>query len=898
MGIKEKIKVVTSNIFSKEKRKAFFSRNWASLLSFGVVAVFMLIVMIVGKVAPFGTNAFTKVDSIHQYIPFMADYQSKLKNGGSFLYTWKVGGGSNFMSLLLYYLASPLNLILIFFSKEGTTAAFSILVAFKLAFSAWAFAYMLSRRKNKPENNYLMAAFGLLYALNNYMVGYSWNIMWLDPIMVLPLVILGYERMIRSKDIRLYVLSLFYVLYCNYYIAFIICIFLVLWFFATGHKNIKGFFIDGIRFGLSSILAAGLAAFSLITAYLAIMKTASAKFKLPKFEYYGRFIDQWKKAIFLTPYINADNFDGKINIYAGTIAVFGMILFMLSNRIALIERVRKGILMAILLLSFNTKMLNYIWHGFHDQYGIPNRFSIVFIFAELYISYVALAKLKQTDLWRIVTSIIISYVFLIIAIVKTDIGDYIPEKTVALVSFILITLYSAIVLVRKSGRFKSYITTAALSIVIAIEILTSAVLGLRKNDVASAGYYQKYTAEMEKAVNAVNIYSDAKGYGLVRSDMTSHLMLDEPTYNGMNSFGTFCSTVRGDMVDFANDAGFYTGANEYLFYGGNPFSNDILGMRFVYNRIGEYYGAEKFDECCYENEIVRVYENKDALPIAYGAGHDVIAWKEAEKSSTPGKKLNELARLMSGIDEAIFTLNGEDYQLDAEKCTVRLDKENSRLIYFKGASKDSVIKISYTVKHGGRCLANIRGGDIKKVTYLVNDVQKAADRYQSQFFDMGELEVGDKVTFQIQLSSYTKTEGSLGLYISKCNMDIEEKVIEKLKKNAMKVTSYKDGYVEGDINLDEDQILFTSIPYDEGWHIYSDGKEVNTVKVAEGLLGANIGEGKHHIVMKFKPQGLALGGIISIISWIIFIFMCIRHKKHTKKCTCYTSKLIDQKEII
>lgn len=881
MGKMEKIKVFIVNKFSKEKRKDFFFRNWASLLSFGVVAVFMLIVMIVANVAPFGTNAFTKVDSIHQYIPFMADYQSKLKEGGSFLYTWKVGGGINFMSLLLYYLASPLNLILIFFSKEGTTAAFSILVAFKIAFSAWAFTYMLSRRKKKPENNFLMASFGLLYALNNYVVGYSWNIMWMDCIMVLPLVILGYERMIRSKDIRLYVLSLFYVLYCNYYIAFIICVFLVLWFFATGHRNIKGFFTDGIRFACSSLLAAGLAAFSLITAYLAIMKTASAKFQLPKFEYYGSFIEQWKKAIFLTPYINADNFDGKINIYAGTIAVFGMLLFMLSNRIPLAERIRKGILIVILLFSFNTKMLNYIWHGFHDQYGIPNRFSIVFIFTELYISYIALAKLKQTDLWRVVTTIIISYVLLIIAVVKTDIGDYIPEKTVALVSFILITLYSATILVRKSGKIKSYFTTLALSILITIEILTSAALGIKKNDVASAGYYQKYTEEMERAVNSVSIYSDAKGYGLVRSDMSSHLMLDEPTYNGMNSIGTFCSTVRGDMVDFANDIGLYTGANEYLFYGGNPFVNDILGVRFVYNRIGEFYGAEKLEECCYENEIVRVYENKNALPIAYGAGHNVIAWQEAGTSSTPGKKLNELARLMSGIDEPIFTLNGEEYEVDAENCTVRVDKENGRLIHYKNANKDSIITISYTAKHGGRSLANIRGGSIKNVDYLVNGMQKASDRYQSQLFDMGEVEVGDRITFNIKLSSYTKAEGSIGLYISKCNMDVEEKVIEKLQKNAMKVTYYSDDSLEGDINLNEEQILFTSIPYDEGWHIYSDGKEVNTVKVAEGLLGANIGEGKHHIIMKYMPQGLMEGGIISMISLIIFTIMCIRYKRHS-----------------
>ena len=198
----------------------------------------------------------------------------------------------------------------------------------------------------------------------------------------------------------------------------------------------------------------------------------------------------------------------------------------------------------------------------------------------------------------------------------------------------------------------------------------------------------------------------------------------------------------------------------------------------------------------------------------------------------------------------------------------------------KNANKDSIITISYTVKHGGRSLANIRGSGIKEVDYLVNDMQKASDRYQSQLFDMGEVKVGDRITFNIKLSSYTKQEGSIGLYISKCNMDVEEKVIEKLQKNAMKVTYYSDDSIEGDINLNEEQILFTSIPYDEGWHIYSDGKEVNTVKVAEGLLGANIGEGKHHIIMKYMPQGLMEGGIISMISLIIFTIMCIRYRRH------------------
>ena len=114
----EKIKTILRDKFSRENVSAWLWRNRAALISFGITAVYLLIVMIVADVAPFGENAFTKVDSIHQYIPFMADYQDKLKHGGSLLYTWKVGGGMNFLSLLLYYMACPLNLIFVFFIKK------------------------------------------------------------------------------------------------------------------------------------------------------------------------------------------------------------------------------------------------------------------------------------------------------------------------------------------------------------------------------------------------------------------------------------------------------------------------------------------------------------------------------------------------------------------------------------------------------------------------------------------------------------------------------------------------------------------------------------------------------------------------------------------------------------
>ena len=103
---------VVTETKEKEDRKEsgnvigrFWSRNWSWIISTAVATVFMLVIMKILKVAPFGTYGFTLVDSIHQYVPFFFFYQDKLKTGGNLFYTWDVGMGQNFQSLLLYYMA-------------------------------------------------------------------------------------------------------------------------------------------------------------------------------------------------------------------------------------------------------------------------------------------------------------------------------------------------------------------------------------------------------------------------------------------------------------------------------------------------------------------------------------------------------------------------------------------------------------------------------------------------------------------------------------------------------------------------------------------------------------------------------------------------------------------------
>ena len=76
------------------------------LTSFLLPLIITVIICIDHGVYPFGDRCLLQVDMYHQYCPFFTEFADKLKTGGSLMYSWTVGLGSDFVSLYAYYLAS------------------------------------------------------------------------------------------------------------------------------------------------------------------------------------------------------------------------------------------------------------------------------------------------------------------------------------------------------------------------------------------------------------------------------------------------------------------------------------------------------------------------------------------------------------------------------------------------------------------------------------------------------------------------------------------------------------------------------------------------------------------------------------------------------------------------
>ena len=86
------------------------------------------------------------IDMYHQYCPFFTELMEKLKTGGSPFYSWNIGLGADFVSLYAYYLASPLNWLLILWPRGYVIEFMTVLSILKIALSGLTFTYYLRRQ--------------------------------------------------------------------------------------------------------------------------------------------------------------------------------------------------------------------------------------------------------------------------------------------------------------------------------------------------------------------------------------------------------------------------------------------------------------------------------------------------------------------------------------------------------------------------------------------------------------------------------------------------------------------------------------------------------------------------------------------------------------------------------
>lgn len=868
-------------VFKKNKKpvKQIIADNFVMVICFVIPAVFMAVLWVVAEIGPFGGHSLTMVDSLHQYLPFFSDYHDKLVNEGSLFYTWDIGMGSNLLDIIAYYMSCPLNFIIVLFDRDHLYIAMSLLISVKIALSGMTMACYLGRRF-KNRNNLLIVPFALAYALSNYVIGYSWNLMWMDCIMILPLIMLGFEQMMEDgSNYKLYVLSLFYGLLCNYYICFMICIFLVIQFILTNHKDIYKMAEDVLRFTGTSVLAAMMAAFLLIPAYLGLNTTASATRVFPEWEWYGSIWDMIKQMFILTAPIKSQTFDGGVNLYCGTFAILMLGIYLFNTRIKWYDKLRNVVILVFLMMSFNNTLLNYIWHGLHDQYGIPNRFSFLFIFVLLTVGYEAVINTDRSQVMGVVFGIVLAFAFAMLAEKNIDF-----EKNATIFTFILLALYASamMAIVLAKGRARQ-IVAAALVFLCMSETVYSAAMGYDSNGTVDIERYYGDADRIQAAVDSVK----TKGFSY-RTELNSTKVVDESIYYNMQGVSLFGSTVSNDLVNAMHALGFYTGANEFLFDGANPVSSAVLGIRYVLRRPEEYMSYDMTYVDTVDN--VDVYQNEKALSLGFMVDERLMDWSSS--TSNVFDSINDFVERSTGVAGA-FSQIYPDVTGSSHDITIT---HNDRLSEYYALSditpgiKSFGLKFDITDEQNDLyIIANCNG--ISDVRIYVDGVEQNYDRLQYQTYHVGHLSKGTSVEVEYCFQSGVPENTSSRLTVATLNSDAFNIAYDRWSSSQMKINTFKDGYVKGHITAKTPALLFTSIPYDSGWTAYVDGEKAEIKAVAGAFIAIDMKSGEHTVEFRYFPRGLKPGIILTLAGWLIFAFLM--NARTLKEKSRNTKKLPD-----
>lgn len=887
----------------RSRLSRFFAGNsycWAACLC--TVGVMMLVYYCY-DLFPFGDTTILRMDLYHQYGPLFAEFYDRVTGLKSFIYSWQTGLGSPFLGNYFNYLASPSAVIMLLLGHENMPEAIAGMIIAKAALAAGAFTYYL--KKSHGRHDFITAAFGVLYAMCGYFVAYYWNVMWIDAMVYFPLVILGIENIINKRNAKVYIPFLALTLLSNYYMGYMTCIFSVLYFLMyylgkydlttldantpftvdeNGKKQIKGreklkhsiFLKSGFAFAFSSVAAACLAAFALIPTFIILKSCSATSGTMPQNfkSYYDIFDFLANHLASVVPTIRSSGDDVLPNVYCGIATVMLVPLYLFTRSISLKEKIANVGMLGVLYMSFNINVLNYIWHGFHFPNDLPYRFSFMYSFILLTMAYKAFIRLKEFT-GRQILGTGVAVLGAIILIQK--IGSKNVEDITVIISVIFVVTYCLVFFLMKDEKYqRSAIAVLLLCCVIGeVACANTDRYSMSQTKTNFVGDY----AEFRELKGKLDEYDGSDDY---RMELTYNRARMDPAWFGYNGVSTFSSMAYEKLSNVQSDLGLNGNyINSYTYNLQTPVYNMMHSLKYVVNN-----NTDVTVENDYFNELMTsgkftAYENKYWLPMGMAVNSDIKEWYT--DYNNPFTVQSDWFEYATGVSDVFSMMTIDDVQYyNMDEITSGLDTGD---IYFtKTGSGKGELTFVLTVPETKHCYLYVNSSSFDSISISKGSTSVTQNTDEPYIYDLGILNPDETVSVLVSIED--SEYGYIDFYPYYVNDDALKEGYEILSRGKLDVTSFSDTRITGTVEAAKDCVFYTSIPYDKGWTVKIDGKEIDKddyISLVEAYLSFNLPAGKHTVELSFRQRGLAEGAAISTVTLVILIAIWVYTSRRKKK---------------
>ena len=901
-----KLKAFKSKITNNRLYKRGFNNRYCLLAALCTAAI-MTVVYFCYDLAPFGNTTILRMDLYHQYGPLFAELYERITNLDSMLYSWKSGGGGGFLGNFYNYLSSPTAIIMLLLGHKNMPEAIAGMIFVKSMLASYTFSYFLSKKFNKQ--NPLVAAFGVLYACSGYFIAYYWNVMWLDAFYLFPLVMLGIEYIINHGKAKLYLISLALTLVTNYYMGYMVCIFSVLYFIyhyfsnyeftntyygilAPAKKGIKGhikwavdnlrnfrFFDTGFRFAIASLGAGLIACFALIPVYFALKNCSATSGTFPQeFKTYFSIFDFLANHLaYLDPTIRSSGTDVLPNVYCGVLTVMLVPLYIFSNRISLKEKIFSVSLLGIMFASFYTNYLNYIWHGFHFPNDLPYRFSYMYSFILLVLAFKAILNIKEYTNRQIIGTGVATIAFIIMV---QEIGSKNFSETGVWICIAFIGIYCLALGILKNDKYPA-IAAAALILCSSCAEYTVANTNNYSMDQAKVNFVGDYD-NFQKIKQSIDKY---EGNDYYRMELTSLRARMDPCWYYYNGMSTFSSMANEKVSNMQSHLGMFSNyINSYTYNRQTPVYNAFFALDYIVDNDTDT--KAPMNDALYKDigavGKYTAYENLYQLPIAFRVNPEIVNW--THDSPNPFEVQSSLFGESTGINDVYTDMEMTSVTGNGTEFNDLSYSEDGYYPYSVSETVNASATIELTAKDFGNGYIYLKASnnDIDNITVTLPDGSVVSQPIDTKphILDVGSLKKDDIIKIHAPFTE--PQDGYLYIFGVTLNTPQFEKGYNTLKADSLNVTKFEETEIEGKIKASADGVLYTSINYDTGWTVYIDGEKVSADKyyaLGDGaLLAVDITAGEHTVRLKYVPDGLIVGALISLVTLLMFILICIISK--------------------
>lgn len=899
---------------AKRKLFDFSNRRLLLVLSFLLPIFLLLPAMIALEIFPFGDHTTLAVDLRNQYMGFFEAYKQAPSDLGSLLYNFTKGPGGAMVATDAYYLLSPLNLLFFAFPSAWLPLAIQIIQALKCGLAGLAMASFLIRRQHGRDYRVLLVS--VSYALMSFLVANFLNLMWFDPLILLPVICTKLEEFLEGSSSLPYVLCLAFAIFTNFYMGYMLSAFLGLYAFWALVKMPRLAEEKGNLFLLRlkkylhflgvSVLAAGLLAFLLLpTMYSLILSKGPFSEDLAAgFELEYLPLDPLAKFVpFSFDYDQVSK--GMANIYSGSLIYLLLLLYFLSQHIQRKEKLASFLVLLFLYLSMNVKFLNVLWHGMQYPIWYNYRFSWTFIFFNLLLAFRFLQRAQGISWWRwlltlLVTGCLACYIY-VRKSQEEELFHFIQLLPLVLWPLLLFLYLELLDLASKPNPRRQKRAAFFLLFLSLVEVSVNAGITLSVFNYEPYSDYRFLDRQMRQALDPIRPQKN----DFYRIEKTFAHDKNDGMRFGYSSLSHFNSTYEYETVEFLSDLGFARSRASSLGFNSTKFMDAFFGIRYYlegkYEKDSPIPGVHQLKPKSYRPDLkdmelkkddlfLKTYENPLVLPLGMLAKDGILDLDHQNRN--PIDVQENMAQLLDNKKQEVNYFRLEEELGPPTTKNLKKSKASNGLDHYEREdAKTDQASLSYKIP------IQSPGSHYLTLSETLNASNSKLYLDGKAFWNLRTSNVDSSQIMNLASSKDPRQTKELEIRLDKDHssfdinhvslFSLDERALRDLvayqKQNGLQLEKFSSTRITGHFTADPDHpYLLFSIPYEEGWSFKLDGNPVTSSQALGAFMAIPVSPGLHQVEAHYRPP-LALPGLVLSLTSLFALFLVYRPKKKKKE---------------